>query len=222
MTRDSSTGSAGTRRTKRAAATEDPEERRLAAVLGALAPEDASDAPVPGALLAAFAVHAGPDRARAALPNRAQRTGARARHVGRAAAVRAAVVVLAVSGGTAAAAAADILPATAQRAAHNLFGSWGVPAPHTAPGAGGVSPSAPATGTPATGAPGMSAQSSAAHPGVTPSTGGDCSAANTHAADARCAGAATADPAPATPGAGHATKTPGHGHTASPHGEAAR
>ena len=193
----------------------DERENRVAAVLAALAPQDATDAAVPEAVLAAFAVHADPDEERAAAPDRGRRSGARPRHVGRAAAVKAGVVVLAISSGTAAAAAADILPAPAQRAAHSLFGSWGVPAPRASQGPGTVSPSAPAAGTPMTGAPGAgAAQSSAAHPGATPSTGRDCSAANTHAANPHCTDTATA-------GAGHATKNAGNGHTASPHSSAA-
>jgi len=222
----SSIGSRGARRLLEAARLAEPREDRVAAVLSALAPQDATDAAVPEAVLAAFAVHAEPEQERAAAPDRGQRSGARVWRVGWAGAVKAAVVVLAISSGSVAAAAADILPAPAQRAAHSLFGSWGVPAPRTSPGAGTVSPSAPTAGTPLTSAPGAgSARSNAARPGAAPSTGRDCSAANTHAAGAHCTDTATATATAATPtatpGAGHGTKSAGNGHTASPHSSTA-
>jgi hypothetical protein len=219
---DSSIGSRGARRLLKAAPPANAREERVAAVLSALAPQDATDAAVPEAVLAAFAAHTHPDQVREAVPGPGKRSGARAGRVGRAAAVKAGVVVLAVSSGTVAAAAADVLPAPAQRAAHSLFGSWGVPAPRTSPGAGMVSPSAPAAGTPVTSAPdGGSTQSNAAHPGVTPSMGRDCSVANTHAAGVHCTASATAGTAPAASDTGHATKNAGNGHTASPHSSAA-
>lgn len=224
MRGDSSIGSRGARRLLKAAPPANTREERVAAVLSALAPQDATDAAVPEAVLAAFAAHTHPDQVREAVPGPGKRSGARAGRVGRAAAVKAGVVVLAVSSGTVAAAAADVLPAPAQRAAHSLFGSWGVPAPRTSPGAGTVSPSAPAAGTPLTSAPGAgSARSNAARPGAAPSTSRDCSAANTHAAGAHCTDTATATAATptATPGAGHGTKSAGNGHTASPHSSAA-
>lgn len=215
MRGDSSISSRGARRLLEAAPPTDAREEQVAAVLTALAPLDATDTAVPEAVLAAFAAHADPDLVRGAVPGLGRRSGVRAWHVGRAAAVKAGVVVLAVSSGTVAAAATDSLPAPAQRAAHSLFGSWGVPAPHSSPGAGTVSPSAPAAGTPLASAPGGgAAQSNAAHPGVTPSTGHGCSATNTHAAAAHCTEAAT-------PGSGHATKNAGNGHTASAHSSAA-
>lgn len=62
--------------------------------------------------------------------------------MGRALAVKSAMLVLALSGGTMAAAAADALPGPAQRAAYNLFGSWGVPAPATPPRRHGPDPAA--------------------------------------------------------------------------------
>ena len=220
----SSNGSRERRRPSEASLLADAHEEQVDAVLTALAPQDATDAVVPEAVFAAFAVHAQPDRARAAAPDRGRRSGSGAWCAGRAAAVKVGVAVLAVSSGTvAAAAAADILPAPAQRAAHGLFGSWGVPAPHVSPGAGTVSPSAPSAGTPVTGAPGAGPpQPGAARSKVTQPSDGDCPAANTRAAGAHCGKeAAAAGTAPVTPGAGHATKGAGHGHTASPHGDAA-
>lgn len=176
-------------------------DERLAAVLAALAPDDAADAEVPEDVLRAFAEHAPVDSAR--------RSGARTLRVGRVAALKVAVLVLAVSGGTVAAAAADALPGPAQRAAHSLLGRWGVPAPHekhpsTPSSSPAVSPSASASAAVAASA----LRPSASH-GATVSSSADasCAGANTHAASGHCAGRPTA--------------TEGHHHTPSPHGSAA-
>jgi hypothetical protein len=226
--RDGSISAHGARRLLEAAPSADPREQQVAAVLTALAPQDASGAPVPDAVLAAFADHA--RSGRSSFEPDAGRghgcSGARMRRAGRAATIKAGIVVLAISSGTATAAAADILPAPAQRAAHSLFGSWGVPAPHASHGAGTVSPSAPAVGTRATGTPGTgtgtgTARPSAARPVATPSADGTCPDAGKHGAGAHCEGSAAAGTAPATApamptaGAGRATKSDGHGHAAS-------
>jgi hypothetical protein len=104
-------------------------EQRLAEVLGTLADHRAAPPrPVPPELLAAFTRQAEEPASRRAVDGRA-RTGARSRGVHRALTVKTAAVVLVLSGGTMAVAAADDLPAPAQRAAHAILGSWGVPAP---------------------------------------------------------------------------------------------
>jgi hypothetical protein len=224
MKHDTSISARGARRLLEAAPPADPRERRVAAVLTALAPRDASGAPVPEAVLAAFADRARSGRSREAAGGSAHgRSEARMRRAGRAATLKAGVVVLAVSSGTVAAAAADILPAPAQRAVHSLFGSWGVPAPHASHGPGAVSPTAPAIGTSPTVVPGTgSARPGTTRPEATPPAGSTCSNESTHGAQARCEGSAaagTTPPAsiPATPtaGGGRSTKTAGHGHTAS-------
>jgi hypothetical protein len=113
---------------------------RLAALLDALASveadgeTDGGDREVPVDVLTAFARHA---EAAGPRPGHGRRSGARVRARSRqtrsALTVKTAAVVLALSGGTMAAAAADALPAPAQRAAHHLFGHWGVPAPSAPP-----------------------------------------------------------------------------------------
>jgi hypothetical protein len=180
-------------------------DKRLAEVLAALAPDDAADAEVPEDVLRAFAEHAPVERVDPV--DSARRSGARTLGIGRAAAVKIAVVVLAVSSGTVAAAAADVLPGPAQRAAHSLLGRWGVPAPHethrSTPSAPAPSPSARVS---------ASAASRAAQPGsshvvtVSSSSSASCTGANTHAASEHCAG--------------RPTVTPGHRHTPSPHSSA--
>ena len=104
---------------------------------------------VPPPVLEAFARQAGDSAAHATSPARSRpvRSGARSavgsRPIRRTLTVKAAVV-LALSGATvAAAAAADALPEPAQRAAYELLGSWGVPAPgphHPGPAARPVAP----------------------------------------------------------------------------------
>ena len=179
-------------------------DERLAAVLAALAPDDAADAEVPEDVLRAFAENAPVDSAR--------RSGARTVRFGRAAALKVAVVVLAVSSGTVAAAAADALPGPAQRAAHSLLGGWGVPAPHQAhpftPSSPAASPSASAGASASSAVAARAVQPSASH-GVTlsPSASASCTGANAHAASGHCAGRPTA--------------TAEHRHTPSPHGSAA-
>lgn len=108
-----------------------PHERQVAQVLSALSPGEEQRS-APDVLLAAFAEGAGRGRDVKADRGR-RRSGARARRVGTAAAVKAGALVLVLSGGTIAAAEADVLPTPAQRIAHSLFGSWGLPAPHTPP-----------------------------------------------------------------------------------------
>ncbi|HTJ69900.1 MAG TPA: hypothetical protein VL551_20350 [Actinospica sp.] len=188
----------------------------MAAVLTALAPEDAGGAAVPEAVLAAFADHArnAPTRQHAAEDGGRRRSGARTPRVAWAATIKAGVVVLAISSGTIAAAAADILPATAQNAAHSLFGSWGVPAPHTNHPSGTVSPS-PSISSPAAGASGTA---TTARPSATYSTsmspsGNACPDASTRA---HCGASAGADSASAAAGATNATKGAEHGHTPTP------
>lgn len=210
MRDDASIRSRGARRAPSAA-----DEQRVDAVLAALAPENATSAQVPEAVLAAFAAQAGQDRR--------GRSGSRRRapRVGRAAPIKAAVVVLALSSGTMAAAVADVLPAPAQRAAHSLFGSWGVPAPHSH-GSGSDSPSSPTPGASVTGSPGGgSARASSAGPEATSSAGGSCTGTNTHGADAaHCAASAAAGDAASPAGSAHASRGAGHGHTPTPHGSA--
>jgi hypothetical protein len=195
---------------------------------GAVPTEVLAEVPaeVPAEVLAAFAQQAARDgrtrggaRTRragtrgAACPDR--RPGSWAWRAARAAAVKAVVVVLAVSSGTVVAAAADILPAPAQRAAHSLFGSWGVPAPDRQGGAGTPSPSAPSSAT-ATDPASSNPATSAAGPGGTPAT---TRADTTSASDA--AVTPTPDPS-ATNNArrptatGKPSKTPTTARTATP------
>jgi len=179
----------------------------VAGLLAALAPDDAAGAAVPEDVLQAFAQHAPVSGAR--------RSGARVLRVSRAAALKAAVAVLALSSGTVAAAAADALPGPAQRAAHSLLGGWGVPAPHTS--TRGSVPSAPAA-TPGAGpSTGAGAAQPSASPAATASPTASCSGPNTHAARAHCATTAAQSSASTAPGAEHATQTAGHGHTPDPH-----
>jgi hypothetical protein len=176
-------------------------DERLAAVLAALGPDDAADIEVPEDVLLAFAENAPVDSAR--------RSGARIVRVGRAAALKVAVVVLAVSSGTVAAAAADALPGPAQRAAHSLLGRWGAPAPHethpSTPSTPAASPSASASASSAVAV--STVQPSASHARTTPPPAASCTGANTHAVSGYCAGRPTA--------------SAGHRHTPSPHGSAA-
>lgn len=236
-------------------------EQQVADVLAKLAPADAADTPVPAALLLAFAQQAstdhavdhaadqGPDHEADLAANdsrhrRAQsrRTGARGRqfgvrgwHFGRSAALKAAVAILAVSCGTVGAAEADVLPAAAQRAAHSLLGSFGVPAPHTA----AVTPKVSTTPTPAASfaptsavdaAPPTASQS--ASTSASASASPSCSAPNTHAATAadHCTTSATASTSTSTSADSSSTATATsthtnhastHTHTASPHNTAA-
>ena len=108
-----------------------PGEQRLADLLDTLADHRGADAgPVPPELLAAFARRAEESGSRRVVGVGGRlRSGARSRGVHRALTVKTAAVVLVLSGGTMAVAAADDLPAPAQRAAHAILGSWGVPAP---------------------------------------------------------------------------------------------
>jgi hypothetical protein len=193
MKQRSTIGRRGARRLLESAEPAGPHERRVAEVLAALAPGPETH-PVPEAVLAAFA-EAG--EAAEERPGRRARRRARAR-AGRVwgAAVKTTAVVLVLSGGTIAAAAADVLPAPAQRMVHNLFGSWGVPAPHPQPGTGGPSSSpssAPAsrsaqspTPSPSPSAPSAPAQTGTGRAEPAPSTGRGCPAGNTRAADSRC------------------------------------
>jgi hypothetical protein len=176
-----------------------PREQRLAEFLDALAERDKPGRKntvrentvrentvrnaVPAPVLEAFARQAAEAAAARPRPVRSgSRSGAasgvRSRRVRRALTVKAAVVLV-LSGATVAAAAADALPAPAQRAAHELLGSWGVPAPgvHRAglPGRPGASMGPATPG----GAPGASAGPGAgryAHvPGAgSASSGADC------------------------------------------------
>ena len=128
-------------------------EQRLARLLDALADQDTPcDAAVPGPLLEAFArraqavdaTAAAADRGRGATGAPAVRSASRlrSRRISRVLTFKAAFV-LAFSGATVAAAAADVLPAPAQSAVHELFGAWGVPAPAPAARAGRVQPQPP-------------------------------------------------------------------------------
>ena len=165
--------------------------------------DTASDAAVPARVLRAFArqtadaVTASPVRnaGDAATPPRPPggvrlaRSGARSgsgsgpQRIRRALTVKAAVVLAFSGAAVAAAAAADALPASAQLAAHELLGSWGVPAP-TASGARTHTPprsvpaprptSASGTPEPSASAWGGGAYSYAPKPGPATS-GADCS-----------------------------------------------
>lgn len=106
-------------------------EQRIADLLDTLAGHRGADPrPVPPELLAAFAWQAEESVSRRGIGAGGRpRSGARSRGVHRALTVKTAAVVLVLSGGTMAVAAADDLPAPAQRAAHAILGSWGVPAP---------------------------------------------------------------------------------------------
>ena len=114
-------------------------EVRLARLLDALGDQDTpSEATVPAHLLEAFTRRAREASAQAAVasagrggsarPGVHARSRTRSRRIGRALTVKAAFVLV-FSGATVGAAAADVLPPPAQSAVHELFGSWGVPAP---------------------------------------------------------------------------------------------
>lgn len=234
-------------------------DARLAELLDALAvvPHQA-ESEVPAELLAAFAEGArgggADDAAQGAVHEaiRPVRSGARGRRrggrvsvgrvslprsrsLGRALAVKSAVVALALSGGTVAAAAADALPGPAQRAVHDLFSSWGVPGPseeqhdrapaQSTTDAGSAMPG----GASAEGGPSPSASSAVAsaasasgsvtaagdkdvgrHRGAGPGSSPDASACATHGheKDHRCA---TREPG----GPGQGTSSPGDGPTGS-------
>jgi hypothetical protein len=229
---ENSISASGARRLLKVAPPTDAREQQVAAVLTALAPEDAADAAVPEAVLAAFADHARSRRSREAVTSRGRkRSGARMRGAGRAATIKAGLVVLALSSATVAAAAADILPAPAQQAAHSLFGSWGVPAPRASHGAETDSPSTPTRSAAATRTPGTgTTRASVTNPVATPPAESICSDSNTHGAGVHCEGSAAAGtapasapatvPTPATAGAGRATRTARH--TASAHSNVQR
>lgn len=185
-----------------------PHERRAAQVLAALAVGEEERA-APDALVAAFAHGVGEDVRRVR-----RRAGARVFRVGVSAAVKAGAVVLVLSGGTIAAAAADILPGSAQQIAHSLFGSWGVPAPHTPPA---TSPSPQPRPSSRASAPSLSL-SSTGH--ATASTGPGCSD-RAHAENGRCTEAASAPAAAASPGAARASAGAGNAHAPTPRKSAA-
>ncbi|HWG27979.1 hypothetical protein [Actinospica sp.] len=213
MRQGPSISSRGARRLLRGAPSADPHEQRVAGVLSALAPDDASGAEVPEVVLRAFA--------RNAPVGGARRSGARMLRVSRTAALKAAVVVLALSSGTVAAAAADVLPGPAQRTAHSLLGGWGVPAPRTA--APHFAPTSPATTPSASAGASAGAGAGTAQPSASntatasPTMTASCSGPNTHAARAHCAPPAVTSSATTSPGPGHPTQTAGHGHTPKPH-----
>jgi hypothetical protein len=122
--------------------------------------------------------------------------------------VKTAAVVLVLSGGTVAAAAGDALPGPAQRAAHELFGSWGVPAPtpptdgqpqspesstgpvlregSTSGGAGSSTDSTTAGAGPEPSASGSASASAPADAGQTTTPGTSDCADHTHGKDRRC------------------------------------
>ncbi|HEX4792092.1 MAG TPA: hypothetical protein VH372_26735 [Actinospica sp.] len=166
-------------------------EAKLAALIDALEPDEPSDGDareVPAELLAAFARQAeGAPRAQHGARSRSgARGGPRPLHPRGVLTVKTAAVVLVLSGGTVAAATADALPGPAQRAAYELFGSWGVPAPTPPTGGQPQSPEPPSTGpvlregsTPAGSAPGAA---SATEPGPKPS--GSASASGSVPTDA--------------------------------------
>jgi hypothetical protein len=217
-------------------------DERLAALLDTLAAEekDRADREVPEDVLAAFARRAEPAGSRSGHGHRSgARAGARSRHTRSALAVKTAAVVLALSGGTVAAAAADALPGPAQRAAHQLFGNWGVPAPSApphevpdlprpsmssvlpggsqtskAPSASAV-PTAPgASGSASTGGNGQSAPGASACASHTHGNGHHCDASGAETGENRDEGrsaSSTATPAPTGGTASHVP--PGHDHT---------
>lgn len=185
-------------------------QEKLEAVLAALAPDDTTDVAVPEDVLRAFAQYASADEPRSA--------GARALRIGRAAALKVAVAVLVLSSGTVAAAAADVLPGPAQRAAHSLFGDWGVPAPRKAQPHKTLphktlpsTPSAPAASPSA-------ASPRAASPSASPSASPRCPNVNAHAANGHCE---AEESSAASTDSDRATRSPQHGHTRAAHGGSA-
>ncbi|HWG23377.1 hypothetical protein [Actinospica sp.] len=208
----------GSRRLLHAAGPAGPHEQAVAQLLAALAPGDEERA-APATLVAAFAHSA--DRG----VRRRRRAGAPVWRVGIAAAIKAGAVVLVLSGGTIAAAAADILPGPAQHIAHSLFGSWGVPAPHTPPATSPI-PHPAASSPAASAAPSLSpsaAELTGKAGSVAASTGARCSVARTHAPSDPCAAATDAASGdPASQGAAHASAGADNAHSPSPRGSSVR
>jgi hypothetical protein len=166
----------------------------LAVLIDALTPAAADERETPAQLLAAFTRQAEAVPRAGRRPRSAAHGGARRRYVRRALTVKTAAVVLVLSGGTMAAAAADALPGPAQRAAYELFGSWGVPAPSLPPREGGPQNPEPGTGpvvVPEGTAPAGTASSPAAgeDPGAsaTPSASASDCDGHTHGNGRRCA-----------------------------------
>lgn len=195
-------------------------EERLAAVLDVLARPvpDLEERPVPAQVLTAFAGQAGHGPRTGAGRSPEGRAGARSRRLRGAFVLKAAAVAVVFLGGAVAAAAADALPAPAQRVAHVLLGSFGVPAPSSSQPSGNLpGPTAARSSNPVDSTtPPTPVASSTPWTGSSTASSTACpTAARTHGTGHTCSTSSTA-----TPGAAagtHASRPGEPSHTPSAH-----
>ena len=195
-------------------------EERLAAVLDVLARPvpDLEERAVPAQVLTAFASQAGHGPRTGAGRSLGGRAGARSRRLRGAFVLKVVAVAVVFLGGAVAAAAADALPAPAQRVAHVLLGSVGVPAPSSPqPSDNQPGPAATRSSNPvdSTTPPTAGASSTPSAGSSTTSSTACATAARTHGTDHACP-----TPSNTTPGAAagtHASHPGEPSHTPSVH-----